>query len=69
MIDRFGVRLDLEEGLAQQGWPFFLEIEGEEPVFREVSAFTKPLTPLETVYILNPAIFSRRTCGRKVLKQ
>jgi len=45
VIDRFGVRLDLEEGLAQQGWPFFLEIEGEEPVFREVNAFTKPLTP------------------------
>jgi hypothetical protein len=36
VINHYCVRLDLEEGLAQQGWPFFLEIEGEEPVFREV---------------------------------
>jgi hypothetical protein len=44
VIDHCSVILNLEEGLAQQGWPFFLEIEGEEPVFREVNAFTKPLT-------------------------
>jgi hypothetical protein len=69
VIDCFGVRLDLEEGLAQQGWPFFLEIEGEEQVIREINAFTKPLTPLAAVCILNPAIFSRRPCGRKALKQ
>jgi hypothetical protein len=69
VIDRCGVRLGLEEGLAQQGWPFFLEIEGEEPVFREVNAFTKSLTPLAAVCILDPTIFSRRPCGRKVLKQ
>jgi hypothetical protein len=26
-----------KRGLAPQGWPFFLEIEGEEPVIREVN--------------------------------
>jgi hypothetical protein len=56
----------LEEGLAQQGWPFFLEIEVEKPVFREVNAFTKPLTPLAAVCILNPAIFPVGPAGGKL---
>ena len=56
-----------EKGQASPGrrsvgcWSSYILIESGPASVR--IAFTKSLTPLATVCILNPAIFSRRPCG------